>query len=57
MSSSLDTQNPSATGETMHQAPHSLGELIRTWQLNQTPKLSDQALVNRFPQLGHTRTF
>lgn len=57
MSSSLDTQNPSATGETMHQALHSLGELIRTWQLNQTPKLSDQALVNRFPQLGHTRTF
>lgn len=34
-----------------------LGERIRVWQLAQEPKLSDEALRARFPELGSTRTY
>lgn len=40
-----------------HEELKSLGDLIRAWQDSQTPRPSDQALCNRYIQLGSTRTF
>lgn len=41
----------------VHEELLNLGERIRAWQLSQTPKLSDEALRSRFPELGSTRTY
>lgn len=34
-----------------------LADKIREWQLAQTPKLSDQGLIKRYPELRSTRTY
>jgi hypothetical protein len=50
-------ENTAAELSATHAELLNLGERIRVWQLAQEPKLSDEALRARFPELGSTRTY
>jgi len=50
-------QSTEAEFSPVHADLLNLGERIRAWQLSQTPRLSDEALRSRFPELGSTRTY